>query len=43
MLTYVDHQMVPGITRKRRGRTWQYFDRQGNRITDRDERVAQAA
>jgi DNA topoisomerase-1 len=29
--------MVPGITRKRRGSYWQYFDHQGNRITDRDE------
>lgn len=37
MLTYVDHQMVPGITRKRRGRAWQYFDHEGKRVTDRDE------
>ena len=27
----------PGITRKKRGRYWQYFDAAGNRITDRDE------
>jgi DNA topoisomerase-1 len=27
----------PGISRKRIGRYWAYFDSQGNRITDRDE------
>jgi DNA topoisomerase-1 len=27
----------PGITRKRMGRYWAYFDADGNRITDRDE------
>jgi DNA topoisomerase-1 len=27
----------PGISRKRVGRYWAYFDSQGNRITDRDE------
>jgi DNA topoisomerase-1 len=27
----------PGITRKRMGRYWAYFDPQGNRIIDRDE------
>jgi DNA topoisomerase-1 len=27
----------PGITRKRIGRYWAYFDSEGNRITDRDE------
>jgi len=27
----------PGITRKRMGRYWAYFDDQGTRITDRDE------
>ena len=27
----------PGITRKRKGRYWAYFDAQGNRIADRDE------
>lgn len=27
----------PGITRKRMGRFWAYFDSEGNRITDRDE------
>ncbi len=27
----------PGITRKRMGRYWAYFDPDGNRVTDRDE------
>src|SRR6476620_11359471 len=27
----------PGISRKRMGRYWAYFDSEGNRITDRDE------
>jgi DNA topoisomerase-1 len=36
MLRYVDDSM-PGISRKRRGRYWMYFDADGNRITDRDE------
>jgi DNA topoisomerase-1 len=27
----------PGITRKRQGTYWAYFDAEGNRITDRDE------
>lgn len=36
MLCYVDDS-GPGITRKRRGRYWMYFDHEGNRITDRDE------
>ena len=27
----------PGITRKRQGRYWAYFDAEGKRITDRDE------
>jgi DNA topoisomerase-1 len=27
----------PGISRKKMGRYWAYFDSQGNRITDRDE------
>jgi len=35
-ITYVDDQS-PGITRRRRGRYWQYFDAKGKRITDRDE------
>jgi DNA topoisomerase-1 len=35
-LRYVDDSR-PGITRKRRGRYWMYFDPDGNRITDRDE------
>ena len=35
-LRYVDHNS-PGITRKRRGRYWQYFAADGSRITDRDE------
>jgi DNA topoisomerase-1 len=28
---------APGITRKRIGRAWRYFDAKGHRITDRDE------
>ena len=36
MLKYVDDSR-PGITRKRRGRYWMYFDADGKRITDRDE------
>ncbi|MFN3944728.1 MAG: DNA topoisomerase IB [Allosphingosinicella sp.] len=36
MLCYVD-DTLPGITRRRRGRYWQYFDAEGDRITDRDE------
>lgn len=36
MLCYVDDSL-PGITRKRRGRYWQYFDPRGKRITDRGE------
>lgn len=36
MLCYVD-DALPGITRKRRGRYWQYFDAKGKRITDRHE------
>ena len=36
MLCYVDDTM-PGITRKRRGRYWQYFGPDGKRITDREE------
>lgn len=35
-LCYVDDS-TPGITRRRHGRYWQYFDAKGNRITDRDE------
>ena len=35
-LCYVDDSR-PGITRKRHGRYWQYFDAHGKRITDRDE------
>lgn len=35
-LLYVDDSR-PGITRKRRGRYWQYFDAEGKRITDRDQ------
>jgi DNA topoisomerase I len=27
----------PGLTRKRMGRYWAYFDSEGNRITDREE------
>jgi DNA topoisomerase-1 len=35
-LCYVDDSR-PGITRKRRGHYWQYFDAKGKRVTDRDE------
>lgn len=35
-LRYVDDSQ-PGITRRRQGRYWQYFDTAGKRITDRDE------
>jgi DNA topoisomerase-1 len=35
-LRYVDDRQ-PGITRRRSGRYWQYFDAHGKRITDRDE------
>jgi DNA topoisomerase-1 len=35
-LRYVDDQS-PGITRRRHGRYWQYFDAQGRRVTDREE------
>jgi len=35
-LCYVDDSS-PGITRKRRGRYWQYFGPDGKRISDRDE------
>ncbi len=35
-LCYVDDSQ-PGITRKRRGRYWQYFGADGKRIADRDE------
>ena len=37
MLCFVDDQSLPGITRKRHGRYWQYFGPDGNRIADRDE------
>jgi DNA topoisomerase-1 len=36
MLKYVDDSQ-PGITRKRRGRYWQYFRADGSRVTDREE------
>ena len=35
-LIYVDDG-APGITRRRKGRYWQYFGPDGKRITDRDE------
>jgi DNA topoisomerase-1 len=35
-LLYVDDSR-PGITRKRQGRYWQYYDFMGKRVTDRDE------
>src|SRR3954463_15685095 len=37
MLRFVDDQSLPGITRKRQGRYWQYFAPDGSRITDREE------
>jgi DNA topoisomerase-1 len=36
-IAYVEDKLVPGITRKRRGRYWQYFDAEGRRVTDREE------
>lgn len=36
MLCFVDDS-IPGITRKRKGRYWQYFGPDGGRITDRAE------
>ena len=36
MLCYVDDSL-PGITRKRKGRYWQYFQPDGSRVTDREE------
>ena len=36
-LAFVNDLGVPGITRKKRGRYWQYFRADGSRITDRDE------
>lgn len=36
MLRYVDDTM-PGITRKRHGRYWRYFDATGKRVTNRAE------
>jgi len=35
-LRYVDDSQ-PGITRRRHGRYWQYFDAKGKRVTDREE------
>jgi DNA topoisomerase-1 len=37
MLAYVDDSLIPGITRRKRGRYWQYFAHDGSRIADRDE------
>jgi DNA topoisomerase-1 len=37
MLSFVDDSILPGITRQRRGRYWQYFAPDGSRITDREE------
>jgi len=37
MLCFVDDQSLSGITRKRKGRYWQYFAPDGSRIADRDE------
>ncbi len=36
MLRYVDDS-TPGITRRRKGRSWQYFDADGVRVADRAE------
>ena len=36
MLCFVD-DALPGITRRRAGRGWAYYDAKGNRITDREE------
>ena len=36
MLCFVD-DALPGITRRRCGRGWAYYDAKGDRITDRDE------
>jgi len=36
-LAFIDDLAIPGITRKRRGRYWQYFYPDGSRVTDRDE------
>lgn len=35
-LTYVD-DALPGISRRRKGRAWAYYDPDGNRIADREE------
>ena len=35
-LTYVDDQL-PGLTRRKLGRGWAYYDPKGQRVTDRDE------
>lgn len=35
-LTFVDDSQ-PGLTRRRAGRGWAYFDGEGSRVTDRDE------
>lgn len=37
-LVYVDDSL-PGITRKRAGKRWAYFDAKGKRITDPEERM----
>ena len=37
MLRYVDDCSIPGITRRKSGRYWMYFDARGERITDREE------
>ena len=35
-IVYVDDDL-PGITRRKAGKGWAYFDAKGKRITDRDE------
>ena len=37
-LVYIDDSL-PGITRKRAGKGWAYFDAHGERITDAEERI----
>jgi DNA topoisomerase-1 len=36
-LNFIQDLAGPGITRKKRGRYWQYFHADGSRVTDRDE------
>jgi DNA topoisomerase-1 len=36
-LSFIDNLGGPGITRRKRGRYWQYFHPDGSRVTDREE------